>query len=356
MIAVARGPLGGRRLVWTTVLVAVAAVFLLTLVGAAGSGRLASDFQAGYYDAAESLRENGTPWDADSEFPYLYTPLLAELFVPLTFLPEDLAAFFAFLASFAAVMGALAIVGVRDIRCYAAVVIWAPAWNVFELANFTAALTLLAALAWRYRDRTWASASAVGVAIAVKLLLWPLLVWFAATRRIRTAGLALAIALGLVLVSWSIIGFAGFTSYPDVLRSIPFEESFSIVGIAAALGFDPLVGRAAAAVAGGALLAAVLHLGRRGDELGSFTCAVVAALAFTPVVWLNYLVLLSVPLAVARPRFSAIWLLPIVLWVCPRDGNGDGLQPFIPGLVALVIFTAILAGPGSHGRAVEAPA
>ena len=356
MSAIARAPLGSRRLAWTTVLVAVAAVFLLTLVGAAGSGRLASDFQAGYFDAAESLRENGTPWDADAEFPYLYTPLLAELFVPLTFLPEDLAAFFAFLASFAAVMGALAIVGVRDIRCFAAVVIWAPAWNVFELANFTAALALLSALAWRYRDVTWASASAIGFAIAVKLLLWPLLVWFAATRRIHTAGLSLGIAGGLVLLSWSIIGFAGLTSYPDVLRAIPFEESFSIVGVATALGFDPLAGRAAAAVVGGALLAAVVYLGRNGDELGAFACAVVAALALSPVVWLNYLVLLGVPLAIARPRFSAIWLLPIVLWVCPRDGNGDGLQPFIPGVVALVVLTAILAGPRGHERAVEVPA
>jgi Glycosyltransferase family 87 len=355
MSTIARAPLGGRRLAWTTVLVAVAAVFLLTLVGAAGSGRLASDFQAGYFDAAESLRENGTPWDADAEFPYLYTPLLAELFVPLTFLPEDLAAFLAFLASFAAVMGALAIVGVRDIRCYAAVVIWAPAWNVFELANFTAALTLLSALAWRYRDTTWASASAIGFAIAVKLLLWPLLVWFAATRRVRTAGLAVGIALGLVFVSWGIIGFAGFTSYPDVLGEIPFEDSFSIVGVAAALGLDPMVGRAAAAIAGGALLAAVVVLGRRGDEVGAFTCAIVAALALTPVVWLNYVVLLSVPLAIARPRFSAIWLLPIVLWVCPRDGHGDGLQPYLPAAVVLLLLAALVTGPREHRLPAEAP-
>ena len=292
MSAVARAPLGSRRLFSTTVLVAVAAALLVTLLAATGSGRLASDFHASYFDAAESLRENGTPWDADSEFPYLYTPVLAELIVPLTFLPEDLASFLAFLAALAAVMGALALVGMRDIRCFAAVVIWAPAWSVFELAvNVTAALTLLTALVWRYRDTTWASASALGVAIAVKLLLWPLLLWFAATKRLRTAGLSLAIALCLVFTAWSIIGFAGFTSYPDVLRSIPIEDSFSIVGVAAALGFDPLVGRVAAAIVGGVLLAAVVYLARRGDEVGAFACAIVAALALTPVVWLNYLVL-----------------------------------------------------------------
>ena len=83
-------------------------------------------------------------------------------------------------------------------------------------------------------------------------------------------------------------------------------------------------------------------LARRGDEVGSFACAIAAALAFSPVVWLHYLVLLAVPLGIARPRFSALWLLPIVLWVCPRAGNGDGLQPFLPALVAVVLVGALV--------------
>jgi hypothetical protein len=36
--------------------------------------------------------------------------------------------------------------------------------------------------------------------------------------------------------------------------------------------------------------------------------SVVASLALTPIVWNHYLVLLFVPLALVRPRFSAIWL------------------------------------------------
>ena len=83
-------------------------------------------------------------------------------------------------------------------------------------------------------------------------------------------------------------------------------------------------------LAGGVLLVGVVVLGRRGDDSHAFACAIVATLALSPVLWLHYLVLLSVPLAICRPRFSAIWLVPIVLWVCPRADNGDGLQPFLP--------------------------
>ncbi len=355
MTVAAQPPLGNRRLASTAILVAVAAVFLLTLVGATGSGRLASDFHASYLDAAESVRDNGTPYSAEAEFPYFYTPVLAELLVPFTLLPEELASFLAFVGSFAAVMGALALVGVRDIRCFAAVVIWTPGWNAFELANVTAALTLAAALVWRYRDTTWASAWALGAALAVKSLLWPLLVWAAATRRLWTAGLAVGLGLALVLGAWSVIGFAGFTSYPDRLGGFPYENSFSFIGMSAALGLDPIVGRVATAIAGGALLVAVLHFGRKSDEERAFICALCAALAFAPVVWLHYLVFLSVPIGIARPRFSAVWLLPIVLWVCPRDGHGDGLQPFLPAAVVFVVLLTLLASPRQQGRAVQVP-
>jgi hypothetical protein len=338
------------------VLAAVAAVLLVTLVAATGSYKLAVDFHAGYLDAAQAVRSGGSPYSGADELPYVYPPVLAELLVPFTFLPEDVASFLAFVGSFAAVMGALALVGVRDVRCYAAVVIWAPGWNALEMANVTAVLTLLAALVWRYRDETWPSAGALGAALSVKLFFWPLLMWAAATRRVHTALLAVVIAVVAALASWAVIGFAGFTSFPDQLREVEFEDSYSLVGMAAALGFDPTVGRVAMVIAGGALLVVVGILSRRGDDARAFTCAIGATLVLTPVVWLHYLVLLAVPLGIARPRFAPIWLLPIVLWVCPRDGNGDGLQPFLPLLVVLVLMLALLGRPALRvTRAVGHP-
>jgi alpha-1,2-mannosyltransferase len=352
--AVAPTRLGRRRTYSTALLVGIAGMFLVTLVASAGTGRLAADFHVSYLDAAQAVRAGDSPYTSDHELPYVYPPVLAELLVPFTFVPEDVASFLASLGSFAAVMGAVALVGVRDVRCYAVVVIWAPGWNSFEMANISAVLTLLAALVWRYRDCRWSAATALGGALSVKLFLWPLLVWAAATRRVSTAVLALAIGLVGALVSWAVIGFDGLGSYPDQLREVEFEESYSFVGMAAELGLDPLVGRIAMAIAGGALLVAVGYLGQRGEEARAFICALVAALVLTPVVWLHYLVLLAVPLGIARPRFAPIWLLPIVLWVCPRDDNGDGLQPFMPAVVAAIVLATLVWRPWARASTMDA--
>ena len=67
---------------------------------------------------------------------------------------------------------------------------------------------------------------------------------------------------------------------------------------------------------------------RRDDDARSFTCAVAATLALSPIVWLHYLVVLLVPMAILRPRFSVLWLLPVLLWVSPRPGYAEGVPTF----------------------------
>ena len=57
------------------------------------------------------------------------------------------------------------------------------------------------------------------------------------------------------------------------------------------------------------VLALVLGRGPEGDRR-SFSVAVVAAIALSPIVWLNYLLLGLAPLALARPRLSRAWALP----------------------------------------------
>jgi len=173
---------------------------------------------------------------------------------------------------------------------------------------------------------------------------------------------ALAVGLGLVVtvVAWGAIGFAGLAEYPDLLRrlsELQSDRSYSIVGMASTLGLGDAVGRVATILVGGALLAGCVVLARRGDEERSFTCAVAATLALSPIVWLHYLVLLLVPLAILRPRFSLIWLLPVVLWVSPRPGYAEGYETFMPALVAAILVTVLLARPRpGRGVAAAAPA
>lgn len=347
-----RAPLGRWRVVTTGVALGLAAMLVVTLVGAAGSHRLGFDFRAAYFPAAEAVRQGGSPYPspgdiADADWhPYLYPPQLAIALVPSTFLPIDVAAFLAFVASLAAVLGALAVVGVRDARCYAVVLLWAPTWHALEMANLSAALTFALAVLWRVREREWTGAVPLGLAVSAKLFLWPMLVWAGATRRIRLLGGALGLGFGITLAAWAAIGFKGLSAYPDLLLSAGDRETYSFGAVAESFGSTGIVGDLLALLVGSGLLVLVALFARRDEDSRAFICAVAAALALTPALWQHYLVLLAVPLAIERPQFSAIWLLPIVLWMSPRAGNGGGgVETVLPIIVAAALVALLLARP-----------
>jgi hypothetical protein len=360
--AAAGRQLGLGRTMTTGVLATGAAVLAIALIAAIGSQRLAFDFRAAYLPAARAVVHGHSPYPSpDSAIiaedrAYPYPPQLAVLLAPFTAFSDDVASVLAVLGALAALVGALAIVGVRDLRCYAAFLVWAPSWNSLEMANLSAVLALAAALVWRYRSTHWPLATTLGLAVSAKLFLWPLLVWTAASRRVRPTLAAVAIGLGTTIAAWAAIRFQGLAAYPDLLRrvsDVQSVQSYSFVGIAHSIGISVDVARALMLVGGGGLLVACAALARRGDDARAFTCAIVASLVLSPIVWQHYLVLLAIPLAIARPRFSALWLLPIVLWVSPRSGHGLGIQPFLPALVVLALFLMLVAYPRPAGRRVE---
>ena len=78
----------------------------------------------------------------------------------------------------------------------------------------------------------------------------------------------------------------------------------------------------------------------------SFTLALAAALTLTPVVWNHYLLLLFVPVAIARPRLSGLWALPFAAnclyvfdWYGPKP---SGLAPRL-AIAAIVVVTIVLS-------------
>ena len=84
----------------------------------------------------------------------------------------------------------------------------------------------------------------------------------------------------------------------------------------------------------------------------SLTLALAAGFVLTPILWLHYLVLLVVPIALARPRLSALWFAPLALTVFelldwyrgwPR---GDGWALASVGLVTAVVFLVSSRPPG----------
>jgi hypothetical protein len=356
-----------RAGLFTAALVFVAATMLVGLVGlSAAEGLLSWDVRFAYLPAAELVLDGESPYPAvddpilEGQKGYVYPPQLVLALVPFTFLPVPVVSFLVALGMLALVFATLRVLELRDLRCYAAAAVWVPTISGVLLGNVSIPLAFALAVVWRYRDAVWPPAVSLGLAVSAKLLLWPVFVWAAVTRRLRMAVVAVGVGLAVTAVAWAAIGFAGLTGYPDLLErlsELQSERSYSIVGMASELGLPSGVGRAATLLVGAGLLLGCVLLARRGDEERSFTCAVAATLALSPIVWLHYLVLLLVPLAILRPRFSAIWLLPVLLWVSPRPGYAEGYETFMPALVAAILVTVLLARPRPRGRvAAAAPA
>jgi alpha-1,2-mannosyltransferase len=283
-----------------------------------------------YLRAAEDVRAGDSPYvDPDevteeSAAPYVYPPLLAIVLVPATILPDEVggsspAGVLVSLVGIACIVGALLVLDVRDWRCYPVALLYPPTVENVEYGAVGPILVLLIAFGWRYRERMAVASLSVGSAIVLKVFLWPLVVWLAATRRWRTSLGAVVVGAGLALVGWVALGFSGLADYPDLLRrlsDIEAENSYSAYAIFVTLGIPAGAARAFVGLFAIVLLALGWRAARSDAGSGdrrSLTLALAAGLVATPILWLHYLVLLVVPVALARPRLSPLWFTPLAL-------------------------------------------
>ena len=154
---------------------------------------------------------------------------------------------------------------------------------------------------------------------------------------------ALAFTALASILAWAVIGFAGLRAYPhllDLLSRVLEGKSYSLVALGLSLGAGATAARALAIVVGIACLALIAWRGRAsGSDAWTFTLALGAALALSPIVWLHYFVLLLVPIAIASPRLGPLWVLPLAFWVV----GGQSTDPVIWRRSSAP--TAALAGP-----------
>ena len=333
-----------------------ALVLISVFAAAVGDDSVAFDFRV-FLSASHAVLHGESPYPsvaASDEVigrSYVYPPLTALVSVPFTALSEQAAGLIVMALLAAAALAVPWVVGVRDWRCYGVLLLWPPVISGIQTGSVTLAIALLAAVGWRFRDSSaLASSAAIGVTLAAKIFLWPLVVWLAATRRVGGAVSALAIGVGLLLASWAAIGFAGLVDYPSLLRRLQDAEgadSYTAYIVGLDLGLPSVVARAVWLAVGLAALACVVALARRGDEQTAFVVAIVASLALTPIVWLHYFALLLVAVAVARPSLGVIWFVPLLMVVTPGSGHPTPFQTAWTLAVALV--TVALAVRESRG-------
>jgi Glycosyltransferase family 87 len=314
------------------------------------------------FDLHELWRAGHAVVLGDSPYPFVYPAPAAILMAPFGALPFKVAVGVFALAAIAAVVGALWALGVRDWRCYTLALGWLPVASTTTLGALSTLLALGAALAWRYRDRRLVVAAAVAAVVAVKVFLWPLLIWLVATRRFRSAATSVAMGIGLALGCWAVIGFDGMLSYPRHIGEIASSQqgrSYSPYALVRALGVSAGPARVALVALTVAAVAAIVLLARRADgDRRAFAASVGAALVVSPIVWLHYFVLLYVVVALYRRHATAAWFLPLAFWlVGHQDSAGSTARIFAAYAIAaatvvLAISPSLL--PSRSARAIPA--
>jgi alpha-1,2-mannosyltransferase len=339
--------------------VALAAYFLAAVVP---RDALGLDFREAFWPAAHAVLHGSNPYPAlDSpalaeRMAYAYPPVVAIVLAPFGLLPVGLATAIAMLATVAALVGALWVMGVRDWRCYGASLASPVVLVCIQTAALSAVLALAVALAWRHRARGLATPLLIAAMIAAKLFLWPLLVWLAIVRGTRCAVLTGLAAVGVIVAPW-LAGFPGAREYLPLLSKLTELEgayAYTPRSLALSLGAASRVAEACAIAAGAiAIAAAVAIRGRVDADRRALALTLLAALLLSPIVWLHYLVVLLPPMALASRRLSLIWLVPCGLWLA-AGGTWTGpssIQISVSLVVMVLVAVLVVRSPGAPRRA-----
>ena len=224
------------------------------------------------YPSSEMLARSGDelgPTGIQEVFRFPYPAGAAIVLAPLGALDFDLAAALWSVLLVASLIAAVLILGVRDWRVMGVVIGSAPAIGAVRLGTLTPVLVLLLAVIWRWRERWLIAGGALAVAIALKLFLWPLVVWLAATRRFAAAAFASILAVTSTLAAWAVIGFDGLADYPELLRrlsDVVADRGFSPVALGVEAGLSQDAASALQWLIGLGLLVGVWLTARREPQ------------------------------------------------------------------------------------------
>ncbi|MFL5945009.1 MAG: glycosyltransferase family 87 protein [Gaiellaceae bacterium] len=353
----------------TSLAVAPLALLIALLAMVIQSGRSGSDF-ATFWESGNSVLRGASPFpavsslpqvaDRTSFLPFVYPPPAAFLMVPLSLLPFSIANVLLFFVNVGSIGLALRFLGVRDWRCYGIAFLCAPVVAALLIGTISPLLLLGVAAAWRYRERTLLLGVLVAGVVALKLFLWPLGIWLLGARRRSAAVVAGVTVVVTTLGAWLAIGFSGFREYPRLLgrlTELVGTNSYSSYALQRAAGVSSSAAQLALiAVSIVLAIATAISFRRQRDEASLLVAAIGIALLTTPILWPHYLVLLFVPVAFASRTLSALWLLPLLLWLDATTwSNGEPVR-IIPVLVGtLVIICIALRRSGRRPAAIPVP-
>jgi alpha-1,2-mannosyltransferase len=303
-------------------------------------GHFGYDFRGEFYPEAKLVLHGVNPFpaadaDLDGRNNRVFPIPAALLLAPLTLLSARVAADVFFVVLIVALAGALRLLGVTDYRVYGIVALSPSTIFALQTENLSILLALLVAVAWRFRDRRFPLGVAVGVAVALKLLLWPIGIWLLACRRFASAAVAGGIAVTGTLLVLPFVTLGSYAHLMSNLGNTFGPQSYSVVGLLSRWGVTN-TGVAHLVAAGIGLVVIAVASSRR-----SLPLAICASILLSPIVWIHYFVLLIIPLALIGTRLAAHWFLPLFLWFCPPDGPGVHAWNIVVALMVLCAVTAL---------------
>jgi hypothetical protein len=310
-------------------------------------GILAYDFNHFYWPAGDRVRHGLSPYIYGDWFPsetkvgFVYPAPTALVFAAVATVPREVGEVLFTALSLAGPLLALRLLCVSDWRPYALVLLWPPIINGWQAANLSMMLVVGVAALWRYRARFAVSGLLLGLMISLKVFLWPIGLFFLATRRYSALASAAVTVVVVNGVAWLAVGLDEIPRYRATVESFSHlreHAGFSVVGFVEALGGGRVAAYAVVVILVSLAGTACVVLGRRRKEQSAFVLSVAACLLATPIMWLHYLVLLIVPLALRYPRLHPLWALPLI-WFSVR---ATGPATWQVGVV-LVLSTILIA-------------
>ena len=320
------------------------------------------DFWA-YHEAALRFLQTGTPYDPETlSGPfrpgpfglYLYSPVLALLFVPLTTVDAQ-AAIMVWLGIRIAILAiACALMPVpRAVRLatFGVAALSAPVLHDLDKGNVSLFVTLVGVLAWRWMDRPLAGA-ALAAALTVRPTMALIGAWWLLRGAWRSA-LSVAVAFAMiVLATLPFVGLDRWFEYVTVLRNVSdvtgVHRNVDLGSSLLLLG-GPAWAAPMALFAGYAVAALACLYSLRRDREISFVVTLMATVLLAPLLWDHYLTHLLIPAAFLASRGRTWGLaLPLLCWVptllvglnpALKD-SAEGVLPFVAIVGLLVPFAA----------------
>lgn len=287
---------------------------------------------------------------------YVYEPVTAVLFVPLSLLPDDAvrAVWAILLVALAAAVGyalTRSIAADRRPWAVAAYALYLPLVAEITIGNLNLVTLSLCLLAWRLRARPALGGTALAVAVGLKLMPLALPLFFLAAGAWRVVVWAGAIGAGVVAVS--LLPLAG--DWKTFIRLAPEIASTPVATVIPLIPTDAAVRAGLAAVS----LALSVAMGRvaRDDARAwpAYAIALSAVPLPAPVISYPYLVFALPLLAALTARGSRLVLaVTAVAWLMLEIPTRPGSPPIAFAGLALCIALGVML-VARPGRAAPAP-